>query len=132
AVTILSSAERNGFGANQFVDNWSDVVLSGRDSGTQWSLDGRGNFWSRYRGFDFDGDGIGDAPHPLVGAFERIEGANPAARLFLQMPGGGGLGRAPSLGRGEADAIDDRPLVTAPATIASPSHTRWIALLIIV
>ena len=76
---------------NQFVDNWSDLVLSGRDSGTRWTVDGRGNYWSRYRGFDFDGDGIGDAPHPLDGAFERLEGANPAARLFLQSPAAAGL-----------------------------------------
>src|SRR5262249_38395540 len=51
AVTLFSSAEGNAFGGNEFVDNWSDVVLSGADSGTRWSIDGRGNYWSRYRGF---------------------------------------------------------------------------------
>ena len=35
-----------------------------------------GNRWSRYSGFDFDGDGIGESAHPLLGPFERIEGAN--------------------------------------------------------
>src|SRR5262249_40556619 len=38
AVTLFSSAERNAFGANAFIDNWSDVVLSGRDSGTLWTI----------------------------------------------------------------------------------------------
>ena len=112
AATLFSSAEQNVFSGNQFVDNWSDLVLSGRDSGTRWSADGRGNYWSRYRGFDFDGDGIGDAPHPLVGAFERLEGANPAARIFLQSPAAAGLELAARLsGRAADDAIDDRPLV---------------------
>ena len=115
AVTIFSSAEQNRFGGNEFVDNTSDVVLSGRDSGTRWSIDGRGNFWSRYRGFDFDGDGIGDSPHGVLGAFERIEGANAAVRLFLQSPAAAGLELAARLtGRVDATAVDDRPLVKPP------------------
>jgi len=60
ALTLFSSAEGNAFGGNRFENNWSDVVLSGRDSKTRWSIDGRGNSWARYRGFDFDGDGISD------------------------------------------------------------------------
>ncbi len=112
AATLFSSAEQNVFDGNEFIDNWSDLVLSGRDSGTRWSIDGRGNYWSRYRGFDFDGDGIGDAPHPLVGAFERLEGANPAARIFLFSPAAAGLELAERLsGRASDDAIDSRPLV---------------------
>ena len=115
AVTLFSSAERNAFGGNQFVNNWSDVVLSGRDSGTRWSIDGRGNYWSRYLGFDFDGDGIGDAPHGILGAFERLEGANPAARIFLLSPAAAGLELAARLsGRAADDAVDDRPLVRQP------------------
>jgi nitrous oxidase accessory protein len=115
AATLFSSAERNAFSGNEFVDNWSDLVLSGRDSGTRWTIDGRGNFWSQYRGYDFDGDGIGDAPHPLLGAFERLEGVNPAARLFLQSPAAAGLELAARLsGRRGADAVDDRPLVRRP------------------
>jgi nitrous oxidase accessory protein len=122
AATLFSSAEQNVFSGNQFVDNWSDLVLSGRDSGTRWSADGRGNYWSRYRGFDFDGDGVGDAPHPLVGAFERLEGANPAARIFLQSPAAAGLELAARLtGRAATDAIDDRPQARQSALPLSAS-----------
>lgn len=135
AVTLFSSAEHNAFGGNRFVDNWSDVVLSGRDSGTAWSIDGRGNFWDRYRGFDFDGDGIGEAPHPVVGAFERIEGSNPAARLFLQSPAAAGLELAARLsGTPARDAIDDHPLTkngSAPAQ-GAPYIASVIASLTIV
>lgn len=124
AATLFSSAEQNVFSGNQFVDNWSDLVLSGRDSGTRWSADGRGNYWSRYRGFDFDGDGIGDAPHPLVGAFERLEGANPVVRIFLQSPAAAGLELAARLtGSVAHDAIDDRPLVR-PSQPARPGPSR--------
>jgi nitrous oxidase accessory protein len=111
AVTLFSSAERNAFGGNRFDGNWSDVVLSGRDSGT-WSTHGRGNTWTKYRGFDFDGDGVDDAPHPVVGAFERIEGRNEAARIFLHSPAAVGLELAARLsGQLSADAVDVRPLV---------------------
>ena len=120
AATLFSSAEQNVFSGNQFIDNWSDLVISGRDSGTRWTADGRGNYWSRYRGFDFDGDGIGEAPHPLVGAFERLEGANPAARIFLQSPAAAGLELAARLsGVAATDAIDDRPLAQ-PSRPAAP------------
>ena len=135
AATLFSSAERNTFSGNQFVDNWSDLVVSGRDSGTRWTLDGRGNYWSRYRGFDFDGDGIGDTPHPLLGAFERLEGANPAARLFLQSPAAAGLELAARLsGPAGAEAVDDRPLVRRPPSpaahpgAATRSSRRWAAM----
>src|SRR5262245_2463204 len=124
AVTIFSSAEQNRFGGNAFVDNLSDVVMSGRDSATEWSVDGRGNFWSRYRGFDFDGDGIGDSPHAVLGAFERIEGANAAARLVLQSPAAAGLELAARLtGPVDATAVDDRPLVKRPRRCA-PGRER--------
>ena len=114
ALTLFSSAEGNAFGSNQFEDNWSDVVVSGRESRTRWSIDGRGNIWGRYRGFDFDGDGVGESPHPVVGAFERLEGANPVARLFLQSPAAAGLELAARMSGGApADAIDDKPLIRA-------------------
>jgi nitrous oxidase accessory protein len=135
AVTIFSSAERNQFGGNEFVDNWSDVVMSGRDSETEWSIEGRGNYWSGYRGFDFDGDGIGDAPHALVGAFERIEGMNPSARLFLHSPAAAGLALAARMtGHTAADAVDRHPLMkrataAAPATlVASRAWPLWLAI----
>jgi nitrous oxidase accessory protein len=112
AVTMFSSAERNRFSGNRFAGNWSDVVLSGRDSGTAWSENGRGNYWSRYRGFDFDNDGVGDSPHPFLGAFERIEGINPTSRLFLQSPAAAGLELAARLGGTVADdTTDAHPMV---------------------
>jgi nitrous oxidase accessory protein len=114
AVTLFSSAEQNGFSGNRFEGNWSDLVLSGRDSSNRWSIDGRGNYWGRYRGFDFDGDGVGDVPHPLLGAFERIEGNNAAARLFLLSPAAAGLELAARLsGQVALDTVDAQPLVAS-------------------
>jgi nitrous oxidase accessory protein len=125
AVTLFSSAERNAFSENRFAGNWSDVVLSGADSGTRWSIDGRGNAWSRYRGFDFDGDGVGDSAHGVIGAFERLEGSNPAARIFLQSPAAAGLELAARLaGTPVGHAVDPHPL--APAAPHSHATVGWM------
>ena len=119
AITLFSSAEANVFGGNRFVGNWSDVLISGRDSGTRWSIDGRGNAWDRYEGFDFDGDGLGDSPHRVVGAFERVEGNNPTTRLFLRSPAAIGLELAAKLGADAADAVDPRPLAMQSNPLSS-------------
>jgi nitrous oxidase accessory protein len=118
AVVLFSSAERNTFSGNVFDGNWSDVVVTGSGGGTSWSATGRGNRWSRYSGFDFDGDGVGDAPHPLLTPFAVIEGANPVARLFLQTPAAAGLALAARAGLGFGGAEHD----TAPLVAAAPSE----------
>jgi nitrous oxidase accessory protein len=113
AVRLLSSAECNVFVRNDFVGNWSDLVAAGRNTSTAWDAGGVGNRWSAYAGFDFDGDGIGDQPHPLVGPFEQIEGINPAARLFLQSPAAEALALAARLSAAESTLVDAHPIVRA-------------------
>jgi nitrous oxidase accessory protein len=85
-ISLFASAEGNTFTRNQFIGNGSDVVLRGSGSRTRWSEAGIGNFWDSYRGFDFQGDGRGSSPHPILGPFERLEGNNSATRLFLRSP----------------------------------------------
>jgi len=115
AVRLLASAERNVFSVNEFVQNWSDVVESGRDSTNTWSVAGVGNRWSRYSGFDFDGDGVGESAHSLLRPFERIEGANELARLYLQSPAAGALDLAArSVPASSGASSDDHPLTSAP------------------
>ena len=113
AVRLLASAERNIFSGNEFVQNWSDVVEAGRDSSNVWSDGSAGNRWSRYSGFDFDGDGVGESPHALLRPFERLEASNDLARLYLQSPAAGALDLAaravPGALGGSSDA---HPLVT--------------------
>jgi nitrous oxidase accessory protein len=111
ALLLFSSAENNTFTENDFRDNLSGLVVSGNASSNRFAESGRGNRWDGYRGFDFDGDGVGDSPHPLLGAFEKLEGNNPAIRLFLQSPAAGALELAArAIPPARDDATDPSPL----------------------
>jgi nitrous oxidase accessory protein len=118
AVILFSTAEKNVFTGNHFDDNWSDVVLRGRGSSTAWSEGGVGNQWSRYEGFDFTGDGIGETPHQLLGAFEQLEGRNPAVRLFLQSPAAAALALGARLIPSADEDLDRYPVTGSHAARA--------------
>lgn len=133
ALRLFSSAEENVFTRNDFRHNLSGLVFSGGVSTSRFADRGRGNLWSGYRGFDFDGDGVGDAPHPLLGSFEKLEGNNPAVRLFLQCPAASALELAArSLDLSDRTITDDAPLVPGPAPARDgaprkPAATRGLA-----
>ena len=59
---VLPLVKRNTYSQNLFVENGEQVSISGGGvlSDNNWSAGGLGNYWSDYRGFDADGDGVGD------------------------------------------------------------------------
>ena len=73
---------------NRIADNLTDVRALGRQlsPGMRWSEDGRGNSWSRYRGYDADGDGIGDLPHQADSAMDALLHRSPLTQAFLYTP----------------------------------------------
>lgn len=81
------------FAGNSIVENVIPVSAqgSGERLKVEWMDQGAGNFWSNYRGFDGNGDGLGDLPHEEGGIISnRIEQApwlaalatSPAFRLL--------------------------------------------------
>lgn len=87
-VAMLPSVERNEFRDNSFVENQEQVGVlgSGRLRNNAFSTGGRGNFWSDYKGFDLDGDGIGDVAYQSQSVFENLMDREPKMRLFLYSP----------------------------------------------
>jgi nitrous oxidase accessory protein len=73
---------------NRIAENLTDVRPLGRNlaSGIRWSRDGRGNSWGQYRGYDADGDGIGDAPHRVEDAMDALIRRNPLIQALLYTP----------------------------------------------
>ncbi len=94
ALQMFSSADHNTFTGNNFVQNLSPLQLIGRATTTRWSLDGRGNYWSDYDGYDLDGDGIGDVPHRIQNLFDYMEGNYPRLRIYLESPSAHALAMA--------------------------------------
>jgi nitrous oxidase accessory protein len=103
---------------NRIADNLTDVRPLGRQisAATRWSHDGRGNFWSQYRGYDANQDGIGDVPHRVDDAMDALMRRNPAAQAFLYTPAHLALEAAARmfpLFNQPPVLVDDRPLMAA-------------------
>jgi nitrous oxidase accessory protein len=81
-VMLYASSLDNAFGGNDFIGNLTTLRTVGR-AAAEWSLDGRGNHYSDYRGYDLDADGRGDVAHRLQDAFEYLVGNHPLLQLFL-------------------------------------------------
>ena len=47
---------------------------------------GRGNLWSDYAGFDWDGDGVGETPYRLHTAASALLARRPVTRWFWMSP----------------------------------------------
>jgi len=89
ASIILENSESNTVFENNFVNNLTLLRVRGGTQAGRNNLfykEGRGNYWSDYRGYDLDGDGIGDQPYRLEGIFDSLEAETPEFRLFLFSP----------------------------------------------
>ena len=86
AMQMFSSSADNIFTENNFVENLSLLQLVGKQTNTQWSANGRGNFWSGYDGYDVNEDGCGDVPQRVQDVFEYLEGNHPRLQIYLDSP----------------------------------------------
>ena len=77
----LSPSAALTFSANSFVENLVQLRASG-PTRSAWTATGRGNYWSDYRGYDLDDDGVGDLPHAEGTAADRLLLAAPELELF--------------------------------------------------
>ena len=84
----LQSTARLTLTGNRIAENLADVRALGRTlaPGMRWSRDGRGNSWGQYRGYDADGDGIGDMPHRVEDAMDALMRRNPLIQALLYTP----------------------------------------------
>lgn len=116
-VRLMPSVKRNEFSGNSFVDNQEQVeaVGGGTLEANLWSVNGRGNYWSDYSGYDADGDGVGDIPYKPVRLFEKLTGSHPELRLLTYSPAEQAIDFAAQvlpLIRPEPKLTDDAPLIS--------------------
>lgn len=80
AVVFHGRAERNHFLRNRFRDNRSLVRMEG--GGDARAAEWRGNAYADYRGYDLDGDGVGDLPYELRSLTQQLVGNQPPLAFF--------------------------------------------------
>ncbi len=87
-IALQPAVRHNTFVGNAFVDNTEHVGLMGRGElrDITWAVDGSGNYWSDYAGYDADRDGVGDLPYTSQQLFESLVGDYPELRLFSYSP----------------------------------------------
>jgi nitrous oxidase accessory protein len=115
-LVIFPSATNNDFRGNSLVENGEQVVVEGAAgavAGNHW----RGNYWSDYRGYDRDGDGLGDLPHRPSLLFERLADRQPPLRLFSSSPAAQAIDFASRV----FPVFEPKPKLIDPAPAMQPS-----------
>lgn len=83
AVQLNGDGIGNVMSGNNFVHNLSDLLLDVGSVDIEWTDSQGGNYWSGNRGFDLDGDGIGDRPYTIQNVFQVLENDYPEVRFYL-------------------------------------------------
>ena len=83
-VRFLNDWQGNEFKKNQFIDNLTQVIVTGGGTANRnlWE----GNRWSDYEGFDQDLDGVGDTPYSLYSYADRLWADVNFAQFFKGSP----------------------------------------------
>lgn len=125
------------FVENTFTGNVQQVEGRGGDVGERntWAVDGRGNYWDDYRGFDANGDGVGDLEYRYEGAFDELVQRSEALRAYSFTFARTAVdlsARWFPVYRPKASVVDPHPLMRPTVTLAEgPSEgvaRSWIAI----
>jgi len=79
AIDMKGNSLDNRVTKNNFLANTFEVVTNSKYSNNEFAA----NYWSGYRGYDLDRDGVGDVPYRPVNLFAKITREIPAASLLL-------------------------------------------------
>jgi hypothetical protein len=93
---------------------------TGASAKNRWSVEGRGNYWSDYAGYDADGDGIGDRSYRPTSTFGALLKKHAGLDLFRYTSAQQALdaaGRLFPVVRPEVLIEDQAPLMAAPTPL---------------
>ncbi len=84
-IHLTAGSENVKVFGNSFIENPIQVkYVSNRQQ--EWSLDGQGNYWSNYRGWDMDGNGFGDVPFEPNDSVDKLFWKYPEAKMLMDSP----------------------------------------------
>lgn len=112
AIRVLANSQDNRFEGNSFHGNGFDVATNSRYGSSRFVA----NYWDRYRGYDLDRDGFGDAPFRPVRLFSLVVDQNEPSLVLLRSPFVEILDAAERLLPilTPETLVDDRPLLRPP------------------
>ena len=84
-VRMWAGGGGNEVSRNSFVGNRRQVLYLGADD-INWGVDGVGNYWADYLGWDQAGDGVGDRPYRVDSFTANLLHSYPAAALLMRSP----------------------------------------------
>lgn len=124
-VEMQPSVRNNEFEGNSFVENEEQVALSGRGTPgkNNWTVNGQGNYWSDYVGYDADRNGQGDLEYKSERLFENLMATEPGLRLFLYSPAVNAIdfaAKAFPMVQPKPKLIDVNPLMTPHIPTGAP------------
>ncbi len=127
--TLLPLVKRNTYTGNVFQDNGQQIAIAGGGelSGNNWSLDGQGNYWSDYAGFDADGDQVGDLPYRSQSLYDSLLDKYPGLRLFQLSPAADAIdlaAKAFPVFQPRSKMVDEHPLMAPPSLPDVPGLTE--------
>lgn len=85
-IHLTAGSEDNRIQNNAFIDNQRQVKYVATRL-QEWSVEGHGNYWSDYLGWDRDGDGLGDIAYEPNDNVDRLLWLYPQVRLLMNSPG---------------------------------------------
>ncbi len=84
-IHFTAGSERNEIVGNAFVANRTQVKYVG-SRWLDWSVEGRGNYWSDHAAFDLDGNGIADQVYRPNDIMDHVLWSQPAAKTLMGSP----------------------------------------------
>ncbi|WP_256666359.1 MULTISPECIES: nitrous oxide reductase family maturation protein NosD [unclassified Pseudomonas] len=85
-IHLTAGSEDNRIADNAFVGNQRQVKYVATRL-QEWSVEGRGNYWSDYLGWDRNNDGLGDVAYEPNDNVDRLLWLYPQVRLLMNSPG---------------------------------------------
>lgn len=84
-IHLTAGSEDNKISSNAFLGNEQQVKYVATRT-QEWSVEGRGNYWSDYLGWDRNDDGLGDVPYEPNDNVDRLLWMYPQVRLLMNSP----------------------------------------------
>jgi nitrous oxidase accessory protein len=84
-IHLTAGSENVKVFGNSFIENPVQVKYVSNQK-QEWSVEGKGNYWSNYRGWDVNGDGFGDVAFEPNDGIDKLFWKYPEAKMLMDSP----------------------------------------------